>query len=186
MTDVSDTFHHPCLVCGSTVEVIGGQEQPHDCQRADTDRELVAHAYWSGFDRANLPDAARWSPEPAAQPTVDRDALTAWFHNHGDGGIWESFDWRNAVTVADALLASGVLTDAAQVRAAERRKVAEEIAAAIEARIHDSANYGWPSNCADGLEHAARIAREAALAGHTDGDHTTHTDTADRRGDDDG
>lgn len=52
---VSSTFFRPCLDCGGTVEVQQGAEQPHQCATAETERERIAHAFWSGHDRAQVP-----------------------------------------------------------------------------------------------------------------------------------
>ncbi len=72
------------------------------------------------------------------EATVDRDALVEWFHQHGaQHQQWPCIHgdncghFRVARDRADALLASGVLTDAAQVRADERRKVAAALLEAL-------------------------------------------------------
>lgn len=48
----TDTFHHPCWTCGQAVEVVTGEQQPHDCRTYDTDSERICAAYWAGYDRA--------------------------------------------------------------------------------------------------------------------------------------
>lgn len=111
---------------------------------------------------------------PAREPTVDRDALVRAIHD----GLGTDYD------IADAILASGVLADAAAVRAAERRAVAEEFerhcrqeakafcdflagpyadrsdTGSLNAESILGQSAGW-ENAAN---HAARIARAAAHA----------------------
>lgn len=49
---VSDTFVRPCLDCGNTVQVVDGAEQKHHCAAPRETRELIAQAWWAGFDAA--------------------------------------------------------------------------------------------------------------------------------------
>jgi hypothetical protein len=49
---VTDTFHYPCWDCGQAIEVVAGQQQPHECATYDTDSERICAAYWAGYDQA--------------------------------------------------------------------------------------------------------------------------------------
>lgn len=66
------------------------------------------------------------------RPVVDRDALADIIYRayHDPAN---AFDTIPEGLAADAILASGVVQDANDIRAQARREVAEEIAAAIEA-----------------------------------------------------
>lgn len=50
MNDTTSTFVIPCLDCGTTVHVIEGIQQPHDCHPPATMQDAIAIAYWNGFD----------------------------------------------------------------------------------------------------------------------------------------
>ena len=50
---VTDTFCRPCLACGATVQVVAGVEQPHEHIAFRSWRELIASAWWNGFDHAD-------------------------------------------------------------------------------------------------------------------------------------
>lgn len=93
---------------------------------------------------------------PATRPVVERDVAIRVLHKRrhpGQCGRPEfCTDYSDAMREVDALLASGVVADAADVR----RAVAEEIAAAIEDQL----------SFRNGPQDAARIAREA---GESDG-----------------
>lgn len=87
------------------------------------------------------------------KPAVDREALVKMIVQHPLAG---NVDHPTARAFADAILMSGLLQDAADVR----RAVAEEIAAAIE----DAGQTYWPGKA---YRHAARIAREHASPDRT-------------------
>lgn len=50
--NITDTFVHPCLTCGTTVHVVGGEEQPHECPAFATDESPAAYAWWQGREAA--------------------------------------------------------------------------------------------------------------------------------------
>lgn len=60
-TDISTTFYRPCLDCGGTIETVDAKQEPHTCASADEFREVVAHAYWAGHDRAKARESAELS-----------------------------------------------------------------------------------------------------------------------------
>ena len=50
-TGMFDNFIHPCLTCGTTVHVVSGQAQAHECGVLP-ESERVAYAWWQGHDAA--------------------------------------------------------------------------------------------------------------------------------------
>lgn len=76
-----------CDACGGTGYQFGG-EMCWDCRA-------------TGHPHAPL------DPPTPAPAESDVEELAKWLHNEGDGGVWESFDWANSVTVARAVLAAG-------------------------------------------------------------------------------
>lgn len=113
-----------------------------------------------------------------ASPTVDRDALayTIWDSTNDDPDLlWENVHVREYHDLADAIITNLNLTDAAAIRANERRRVAEEIAAAIEDGFAawdslSEKHAPHPMHSPEWLversyAHAARIARDATLDG---------------------
>jgi hypothetical protein len=92
-----------------------------------------------------------------ALAAVDREALAKVLHGSLEPlNPTECSVCRHSLYEADRILASGVLTDAAAVRAAARREVAEEIAQALADQI------GSTSYRDAAFQQAVRIARAAA------------------------
>lgn len=82
-TSMFDNFIHPCLDCGTTIRVVNGQRQPHECQTFGEQDSQVAYAWWQGYD------AAKASQTPAPSSDVRSS------HVVGDGpsivGMVDSF-----------------------------------------------------------------------------------------------
>ncbi|HET6917325.1 MAG TPA: hypothetical protein VFH56_14625 [Acidimicrobiales bacterium] len=55
---VTGNFVRPCLTCGNTVRVVDTVEQPHHCEPPGPVAELVARAWWAGYDAARSDSAA--------------------------------------------------------------------------------------------------------------------------------
>jgi hypothetical protein len=49
---VTCCFVRPCLACGVTVRVVHSVAQPHDCECPKSLAEVVARAWWAGYDTA--------------------------------------------------------------------------------------------------------------------------------------
>ena len=86
-----DNFIHPCLTCGTTVHVVSGQTQPHECHDLPA-ADQPAYAWWQGYDAAKAHDTVA--------KKAKAEALREYADDLEANSSAETWDWSDFVSDA--------------------------------------------------------------------------------------